>query len=36
MRARFDGICAEGKRASLQALDDEFSRYIWSCVGGRR
>jgi hypothetical protein len=36
MRAQFDGICAEGKRASLQALNDKFERYIWSCAGGHR
>jgi hypothetical protein len=34
MRAQFDGICAEG--ASMQALNDQFDRYIWSCVGRRR
>ena len=36
MRAQFDGICAEGKRASMQALNDKFERYIWNCVGRRR
>jgi hypothetical protein len=36
MRDQFDGICAVGKRASLQALNQEFDRYIWSCVGRRR
>jgi len=36
MRAQFDGICAEGERASMQALDEEFERYTWSCVGGLR
>jgi hypothetical protein len=36
MRDQFDGICAEGKRASLQALNDEFERNIWTCVGQRR
>jgi hypothetical protein len=34
MRAQFDGICAEG--ASMQALNDQFDRYIWTCVGRRR
>ena len=33
MRAQFDGICAEG--ASMQALNDQFDRYIWTCVGRR-
>jgi hypothetical protein len=36
MRDQFDGICQEGKRASLQALNDEFERNVWSCVGKRR
>jgi hypothetical protein len=36
MREQFDGICAEGKRASLQALNQEFDRYVWGCVGKRR
>jgi hypothetical protein len=34
MRDQFDGICAEG--ASMQALNDQFDRYIWTCVGRRR
>ena len=25
-----------GKRASMQALNDKFDRYIWNCVGRRR
>jgi hypothetical protein len=33
MQEQFDGICAEGKSASMQALNDMFTRYIWSCVG---
>ena len=36
MRDQFDGICLEGKRASLQALNQEFDRYIWTCVNQRR
>ena len=36
MRDQFDGICAEGKRSSLQALNDEFERNVWTCVGQRR
>jgi hypothetical protein len=36
MRDQFDGICAEGKRSSLQALNDEFERNVWNCVGQRR
>ena len=36
MRDQFDGICAEGKRASLQALNREFERYLFSCVGQPR
>ena len=36
MRDQFDGICAEGKRSSMQALNDEFERTTWSCVGERR
>jgi hypothetical protein len=36
MQAQFEGICAEGKRASMQALNDKFERYVWSCVGRRR
>jgi hypothetical protein len=36
MRAHFDGICDEGKRASMQALDEKFDRYVWSCVGQGR
>jgi hypothetical protein len=36
MRDQFDGICAEGKSASLQALNREFERYLFSCVGQPR
>jgi hypothetical protein len=36
MRAQFDGICAEAKPTSMQALNEKFDRYIWSCVGRRR
>ena len=35
LRDQFDGICMDAKSASLQALEREFERHIWTCVGRR-
>ena len=32
---QMDGICADKKKASMQALNRELERYIWTCVGRR-
>ncbi|MCH7643623.1 MAG: hypothetical protein IH974_02220 [Myxococcales bacterium] len=29
----FDDICADSRRASMQALNKLFKNYIWTCVG---
>ena len=29
----FDDACANSSTASMQALNNIFKRYIWSCVG---
>jgi hypothetical protein len=36
MRDQFDGICMEGKRAPMSALDREFEKHLFTCVGRRR
>jgi hypothetical protein len=33
MQDQFDGICAEGKSAPMNALEKEFERYLYTCVG---
>ena len=35
IRDQFDGICFEGKSAGMQALNREFERFVWTCVGRR-
>jgi hypothetical protein len=30
--AQFDGVCAEGMSASMDALDEVFDQYFLSCV----
>lgn len=30
--AEFDGVCSEGMRAAMNALDETFDRYFLSCV----
>lgn len=35
IRDQFDGICMDGKTASMQALNRELERYVWTCVGRR-
>ena len=32
---QFDGLCVDKKTASMQALNRELERYIWTCVGRR-
>ena len=29
----FDGACADARSAGMQALNNIFKQYIWSCVG---
>ena len=36
LREQFDYICSEGQRRSMQALDEEFERTVWTCVAESR
>jgi hypothetical protein len=36
MHDQFDGICMEGRRAPMNALDRDFETHLFTCVGRRR